>query len=91
MLLKLVMGWAELVILSLLMMCPLTGIVCAYLGALYLLLSVIVVSGSISCFFSSAADGLDILSDLLAFLSIYLNVKICIMGFIYFDHYDICR
>ncbi|KAK7841405.1 hypothetical protein CFP56_015455 [Quercus suber] len=39
----------------------------------------------------STADGPDILSDLLAFLCIYLNVKMFIMGFIYFDHYDICR
>ena len=90
MLLKLVMGWAELVILSLLMMCPLTGIV-HIVGGLILLSSVIVVSRSMSYFFSSAADGPDILLDLLAFLCIYLNVKICIMGFIYFDHYDICR
>ena len=74
MLLKLVIGWAKHMILSLLMMCPLTGIV-HIVGGLILLSSVIVVSRSKSYFFSNATNALDILLDLLAYLFIYLNVK----------------
>ena len=63
MLLKSVMGWAKNVILSLLMMCPLIGIV-HIVGGLIFAINIIVVSGSMGCFFSSAVDGPDIMSNL---------------------------